>query len=75
VQHQPVVYAKAAEMAVTLENSGDESRKDIIGETGWQGGVIKKIDSGYLVAAFSGGTGEQDVEVSTIGIEWLAKLF
>lgn len=70
-----VAYAKAAEMSVTLKNSGNEQRKDIIGETGWQGGVVMKVDSGYLVAAFSGGTGEQDVEVSQIGVEWLSSFF
>jgi hypothetical protein len=70
-----VVYAKAAEMAVTLQNSGDETRKDIIGETGWRGGAIVKVESGYLIAAFSGGTGEQDVAVSKAGLEWLAKFF
>lgn len=70
-----VVYGKAAEMAVTLLNSGNESRKDIIGETGWQGGVIRKVNKGYLVAAFSGGTGEQDVEVSTAGLDWLSKFY
>jgi hypothetical protein len=53
-----IAYAKASEMAVTLENSGDESRKGIVGELGYQGGAIMKIDSGYLVAAFSGGTSD-----------------
>jgi hypothetical protein len=70
-----IAYAKASEMAVTLENSGDESRKEIVGELGYRGGVIMKVDSGYLVAAFSGGTSQQDADVSKIGLEWLAKKF
>jgi hypothetical protein len=70
-----IAYAKASEMAVTLKDSGDQSRKDIVGELGYQGGAIMKVDSGYLVAAFSGGTGQQDVDVSKIGLEWLSKKF
>lgn len=70
-----VIYAKAAEMAVTLQNSGNNERKDIIGELGWQGGVIVQVNSGYILAAFSGGTGEEDAAVSKIGLEWLAKKF
>jgi hypothetical protein len=70
-----IAYAKASEMAITLKDSGDESRKDIIGELGYRGGVIMKMDSGYLVAAFSGGTSQQDADVSKIGLEWLSKKF
>lgn len=70
-----IVHAKASEMAVTLENSGNNSRKDIVGELGYRGGMIMKIDSGYLVAAFSGGTSQQDADVSKIGLEWLSKKF
>ena len=70
-----IVYAKASEMAVTLKDSGEGSRKDIVGELGYRGGVIMKVDSGYLVAAFSGGDSQQDVDVSKIGLEWLSKKF
>jgi hypothetical protein len=70
-----IAYAKAGEMAVTLKNSGEQSRKEIIGELGYQGGAIVKINSGYLVAAFSGGTSEDDLAVSKMGLDWLSKKF
>lgn len=70
-----VAYSKAAEMAFTLEPSGKGERKDIIGEFGWQGGVIIKLESGYLLATFSGGSGEQDVEAAKAGLDWLAEKF
>ena len=68
-----IAYAKAGEMAVTLKDSGEQSRKEIIGELGYQGGAIMKINSGYLVAAFSGGTSEDDLAVSKMGLDWLSK--
>jgi hypothetical protein len=70
-----IVYTKASEMAVTLQDSGDESRKEITGEFGYRGGTIKKIDSGYLLAAFSGGPADDDLAVSKTGLKWLAKKF
>jgi len=70
-----IAYAKASEMAVTLKDSGNEDRKNITGEFGWQGGAIAKVNGGYLVAAFSGGTGQQDYDVSKLGLEWLAEKF
>jgi uncharacterized protein GlcG (DUF336 family) len=70
-----IAYAKASEMAVTHENSGNGERKDITGEFGWQGGVIIKVDSGYLVAAFSGGTGQQDADAAKKGLDWLAEKY
>ena len=70
-----IVYTKAGEMAVTLQDSGEESRKEIRGEFGYRGGTIVKIDSGYLLAAFSGGPADDDLAVSKIGLEWLANKF
>jgi uncharacterized protein GlcG (DUF336 family) len=70
-----IAYAKASEMAVTHKDSGNGERKDITGEFGWQGGVIIKVDSGYLVGAFSGGTGQQDADVAKEGLEWLSKYY
>ena len=75
VNYLAIAYAKAGEMAVTLKDSGEKSRKDIVGELGYQGGAIMEIESGYLVAAFSGGTGQQDVDVSRAGLEWLSEKF
>jgi hypothetical protein len=66
-----IAYAKAAEMADTLQNSGSGTRPPMIGEFGWQGGVIARAKTGYVIAAFSGGKSEDDVEVSKAGLEVL----
>jgi hypothetical protein len=63
-----IVYAKAAEMADTLKDSGSNTRPPMTGEFGWQGGVIAHTESGYMIAAFSGGKSEDDVEVSRAGL-------
>jgi hypothetical protein len=67
-----IVYTKAAEMAVTLQDSGSPDRKDIRGEYGYIGGVIKEVKGGHLVAAFSGGKGEDDAAAAKEGLDWLA---
>ena len=67
-----IAYSKAAEMAETLKDSGNAGRPQITGETGWQGGLIKKGKTGYLIAAFSGGPSESDIKVSQAGLEVLA---
>jgi hypothetical protein len=67
-----VAYAKAAEMASTLMNSGSGVRPPLTGEFGWQGGVVGKGKTGILIAAFSGGRGEEDVQVSKAGLGVLA---
>ena len=66
-----VAYSKAGEMAETLKNSGSGVREPKLGEFGWQGGIIKKVEGGYILAAFSGASGEQDVEIATIGLNQL----
>jgi hypothetical protein len=63
-----IAYSKAAEMADTLKDSGSQVRPVLRGEFGWRGGVIVRGKNGYLVAAFSGGKSEDDVEVSKDGI-------
>lgn len=63
-----IAYAKAAEMADTLRNSGSQVRPPMIGEFGWEGGVILRTRTGYLIAAFSGGKSADDVAVSRAGI-------
>jgi len=68
-----IAYAKSAEMAVTLQDSGTAKRPPMTGEFGWQGGVIFKGKSGYIVVAFSGGKSEDDVQVSKAGLEVLKK--
>ncbi len=70
-----VANSKAAEMAETLTNSGSKIRPQKNGELGYLGGIIKKIDSGYILASFSGATGEQDAVISTKGLEWFITKF
>jgi len=66
-----IAYAKAVEMADTLKDSGSQVRPPMTGELGWQGGVIVRGKNGYLIAAFSGGKSEDDVKISTAGVEEL----
>ena len=70
-----IAYSKSSEMAVTLKDSGDSTRKTIDGELGYQGGAIVKVKYGYLLAAFSGATSQQDLEVSKSGLKWFADKF
>lgn len=69
-----IAYSKAAEMADTLKNSGGGERPPYKGEYGYKGGAVRKVDGGYLLAAFSGGPAEDDLKVSEAGIEHMAKL-
>jgi len=66
-----VAYSKAGEMAETFQDSGSGTREPKTGEFGWQGGVIKKVKAGYILAAFSGATGEQDTEIANRGLDCL----
>ena len=66
-----IAYAKAAEMADTLKDSGTSGRPPMTGEFGWNGGVIARGKYGYLIAAFSGGKSEDDVKVSNSGLAQL----
>ncbi|MGB7281894.1 MAG: ThuA domain-containing protein [Candidatus Acidiferrum sp.] len=63
-----IAYAKAAEMADTLKDSGSQVRPPMTGEFGWTGGVIVRGKNGYLIAAFSGGKSDDDVQVSRAGV-------
>jgi hypothetical protein len=67
-----IAYAKAAEMAATLRDSGSGVRPPLTGEFGWQGGVVAKGKAGILIAAFSGGRSEDDVNISRAGLAVLA---
>lgn len=67
-----IAYAKTSEMADTYKNSGSSTREPKTGEFGWQGGVIKKVGEGFILAAFSGASGEQDVEISRKGLDCLS---
>jgi hypothetical protein len=68
-----IAYAKSSEMASTLQDSGTAKRPPMMGEFGWQGGVILKTSSGYVIVAFSGGKSEDDVQVSKAGLEVMKK--
>jgi hypothetical protein len=63
-----IAYSKAAEMADTKLNSGSGVRPVYQGEFGYPGGAILKVRSGYVVAVFSGATGEQDFEIANAGL-------
>jgi hypothetical protein len=70
-----VACSKAAEMADTYMNSGSAGREPLHGEFGYQGGLIEKVGPGYLLAVFSGATGEQDTEIARHGLEQLKQAF
>ena len=70
-----VANSKIAEMADTHLDSGSKVREPLTGETGWRGGLIKKVESGYIMAAFSGGTEDEDIVVANAGIENMLKRF
>lgn len=70
-----IAYSKASEMADLYMDSGGRSREPLHGEFGYQGGVIRKVDSGYILAVFSGASGEQDVEIANVGLDHLYKYY
>ncbi len=70
-----VAYSKAGEMAETLRNSGSAGREPLHGEFGYEGGVIEKVSTGYILAVFSGATGEQDTEIARAGLDELKIAF
>ncbi|HWA93935.1 MAG TPA: hypothetical protein VG844_04985 [Terracidiphilus sp.] len=63
-----IAYAKASEMAETLKDSGTSGKPPMTGEFGWQGGVIGRGKTGYIIVAFSGGKSEDDVQISRAGL-------
>jgi hypothetical protein len=68
-----IAYAKAAEMASTLKDSGSGVRPLMTGEYGWHGGVVGKGRNGTIIAAFSGGRDADDLSVSKTGLAVLAE--
>ena len=68
-----IAYAKSAEMARTLQDSGTVKGTPMTAEFYWQGGVIIKARGGYVIVAFSGGKSEDDVQVSKAGLEVMKK--
>jgi len=70
-----IASSKAAEMAANLTDSGSGIRKPLTGELGWKGGMIRKVKEGYIVAAFSGGPSEIDLQISKEGLDTLVKYY
>jgi hypothetical protein len=68
-----IAYAKSAEMADTLQNSGTVKRPPMTGEFGWQGGAIAEAAGGHIIVAFSGGKSEDDLQVSQAGLAVMKK--
>ncbi len=70
-----IAYSKAAEMADLYKDSGSKTRDPLHGEFGYQGGIIKKVESGYILAVFSGASGEQDAEIANVGVDSLYEYY
>ncbi len=70
-----VAYSKASEIADTLKDSGMSDRELKIGEFGYKGGIVKKVNAGNILAVFSGGPEEQDAAVANEGLDWLYKFW
>jgi uncharacterized protein GlcG (DUF336 family) len=68
-----IAYAKSAEMAETLQDSGTAKRPPMTGEFSWQGGVVLPVKGGHLIVAFSGGKSEDDLQVSRAGLAVMKK--
>jgi hypothetical protein len=73
INYLAIAYSKAGEMAATLKDSGGKERPPFVGEVGWQGGATSAGKTGLLFAAFSGGKGEQDYQISKAGLAVLGQ--
>lgn len=68
-----IAHCKLCEMADTLKDSGSKVRPPLHGELGYRGGAIRRLPTGYILAAFSGGKDADDLVVATIGLDSLEK--
>lgn len=66
-----VAYAKMSEMMDTKQDSGSGIRPKIWGELGYQGGAIRSHDGGYIAAAFSGASSEDDYLISVAALDFI----
>lgn len=64
-----VTYSKAGEMIDTLKNSGAIECTPLLGEYGFLGGIIKQIDTYYILTVFSGASGEEVTVIAKVGLE------
>jgi len=63
-----LAYSKIAESLETERDSGTLTRPLITGEFGYQGSAIAKDENGIIVTAFSGSTGDIDLEIARSGL-------
>lgn len=70
-----IAYSKAGEMADTHKDSGSKGREALHGEFGYKGGVIIKVESGFILAVFSGASGEEDAAIARAGVACLLEHF
>ncbi|MDP4164861.1 MAG: hypothetical protein Q8898_17340 [Bacillota bacterium] len=67
-----LAYSKLAESIETGLDSGNITRPLIVGEYGYQGSAVARMNGGLVIASFSGKTtGDVDFEVSKSGIKSL----
>ena len=64
---------EASDMA-RITASVYSSHVPAIGEVGYRGGAIRRHGAGYLLAAFSGGTSDEDYAISERALSALEKL-
>lgn len=64
-----IAWTKAAEVIATGADSGDSSRKSLLGEYCFTGGAYGEHNGDKLAFAFSGATSEEDLEVAEYGIK------
>lgn len=66
-----MALGKIAEMVSTHTDSGTMPRPAKRGEPGVGGGRTTRVMGGYVYAAYSGGTTEQDDQIAAVGMEVL----
>ena len=64
-----IAYAKLSEMCNTLKESGVQGRLLLHGELGYVGGALKSVGKVCYIAAYSGGSGAEDLAISKHGLE------
>lgn len=66
-----VAMSKLADMMSSHTDSGHLKRPLKFGEVPYRGGLIKKVEGGFLYTGFSGGTEDQDVAIAKKGMNTL----
>ncbi len=69
-----IAWAKAGEVIASGADSGDSTRKCMLGEFNFMGGAYDEYKGCKLAFAFSGGLSEDDLYVAKYGIEQLKAL-